>query len=386
MGYFQSIFFLARRDLRAVLGERPTLLWLFVMPPVFFFFIGNITGGFGGFPGEAPVPVVVENSDPGPLAAHFEARLADNMFEIVRPGEPAPGEGQEMRRIVVPADFSARLLAGQGVSVSYRGLEAGFGNDYDLIRVQKAAYTVLADVVTILSAGGDEPPPVTAEALAARRAETRPLRLEITPAGTRKAVPTGFAQAIPGTLVMFTLLVLLTSGAVQLVDERENQLLRRLASVPFTRGQIVAGKWAGRMALAVVQIGFALLVGSWFFAMDWGPDLAMVLVVLFAWGALCTSLALLLGSLAKTQGQVVGLGVFASMGLAALGGCWWPIEIAPDWMQTLSLFLPTGWTMDAMHRLINFGAGAASALPHLLALAAAALLAGWYAGRKFRFV
>ena len=120
--------------------------------------------------------------------------------------------------------------------------------------------------------------------------------------------------------------------------------------------------------------------------MDWGSSLPMVLAVLFAWGALCTSLALLLGSIGQTQGQVTGLGVLTTMLLAALGGCWWPIEVAPEWMQTISHFLPTGWTMDALHRLISFDAGALSALPHFAILLASATLVGWYAGRKFRFI
>lgn len=31
--------------------------------------------------------------------------------------------------------------------------------------------------------------------------------------------------------------------------------------------------------------------------------------------------------------------------LAAWGGCWWPIEITPEWLQKFAMFLPTGWTM-----------------------------------------
>jgi ABC-type multidrug transport system permease subunit len=74
------------------------------------------------------------------------------------------------------------------------------------------------------------------------------------------------------------------------------------------------------------------------------------------------------------------------MGMAALGGCWWSIEVTPPWMQQLSLFLPTGWTMDAMHRLLSFGDDPVSVLPHLAALLGTALLLGSVAARKFRFV
>lgn len=70
-------------------------------------------------------------------------------------------------------------------------------------------------------------------------------------------------------------------------------------------------------------------------------------------------------------------GLLTTMILAALGGCWWPIEITPPWMQSLSLALPTGWAMDALHRLVHFGYGAGAAGPHVAALSLGAIVAGW---------
>jgi ABC-2 type transport system permease protein len=169
------------------------------------------------------------------------------------------------------------------------------------------------------------------------------------------------------------------------VAERRRKVLSRLASTPITRSQVVAGKWGGRLGLGLVQISFAMLAGTLLFKMHWGPDLAMVILVLAAWGGLCASLALLLGSLVTSEGQAVGVGVLASNVLAALGGCWWPIEITPAWMQSLSKFLPSGWVMDALHKLISFQSGPASVLPHLAALLATTLIVGWVAARRFRF-
>jgi ABC-type multidrug transport system permease subunit len=147
----------------------------------------------------------------------------------------------------------------------------------------------------------------------------------------------------------------------------------------------VLGKWGGRLALGFVQIAFAMIAGTVLFGMKWGPSLPMILFLLLGWGGLCAWLALLLGSLVQTEGQAIAVGVLASNALAALGGCWWPIEITPGWMQTISKLLPTGWAMDAMHKLISFQSGATSGLPHVAILLAAALAVGWLAARRFRF-
>jgi len=162
-------------------------------------------------------------------------------------------------------------------------------------------------------------------------------------------------------------------------------LLRRLASAPMTRTEVVAGKWGGRMVLAALQIGSAVVVGTLVFKMRWGPDVAMIIVVLAAWAAFCASAGLLLGSLAKTEGQASGLGVLFANVLAALGGCWWPIEVTPGWMQGLQKLMPTGWTMDALHKLISFEAGAISAVPNVAALLVGALVVTILAINRFKY-
>jgi len=386
MGYFKAVALLARNDLKLALKDRSTILWLFIMPAVFFYFIGTVTQGGMNFVDSA-AKLVVENHDGRYLSQHLESRLEENLFSIIRPQDiPLTVDGEEpvkYRRLTIPPDFTAQLTSQQQVSIAYEGLREGFSNNYDLFRVQKAAFSVLGDLVVVKSAGNDLSPGTLEQATAG----ARPVKLLVTPAGRQMQIPTGFEQAIPGTLVMFTLLVLLTSGAAMLVDDRENQLLRRLASAPLTRGQVVLGKWAGRMALATVQIAVAIGVSfTPLFDMDWGQALPMVVLILLAWGALCTSLALLLGSVAKTDSQAGNLGAFATMTLAALGGCWWPIEVAPAWMQQLQLFIPTGWTMDALHRLISFGMPWHNVLPHLAILIVASILVGWAASKRFRFV
>ena len=42
----QAAWFIARQDLAHMLRRRETLAWVFVMPILFFYFIGTVTGGF----------------------------------------------------------------------------------------------------------------------------------------------------------------------------------------------------------------------------------------------------------------------------------------------------------------------------------------------------
>jgi ABC-type multidrug transport system permease subunit len=153
----------------------------------------------------------------------------------------------------------------------------------------------------------------------------------------------------------------------------------------MSRAGIVLGKWMARLVLALVQIGFALAAGTFLFNMDWGSSLPAVGVLLAAWAAFNATFSILLGSVARSQGQAAGLGVVTSMALGALGGCWWPIEIVPAWMQKLALFLPSGWAMNGMHKLVSFGAPSLAVVPNVAAILAGTLVLGFLATRYFRY-
>lgn len=384
---WRDAWLIARHDLGRMLRARETVLWTFAMPVIFFYFLGTVTGGFATTDPDRPDPIALRGADGGGfLMAELTRRLEEQNFAVATPATEEEAE-QYVRRLTLPEptaghdDLTASVLAGNQAVLTFDRRGEDLNRQYDQLRVSRAVYTVLADLAAASVLDGGASP----ETFAAIEAAPRTVTLQVSPAGRREEPPIGYAQAIPGTLVMFTMLVLLTGGGTQLVIERKQGLLRRLASTPVRRASIVAGKWTARMALGLVQIGFAMLLGRVLFGMDWGAAVGMVGLTLAAWAGLNASLALLLGNLARSEGQMAGIGVLGTMALAALGGCWWPIEITPAWMQSLAGFLPTGWTMDALHKLVNFGYGPAAALPHVAALATAALLSAAAAARTFRY-
>ncbi len=377
---FRDAFFLARNDAWHLLRRRETLMWTFVMPVVFFYFIGAITGG-GSIGSNTKDPIALRaSSDAGFLLDQLVRRLEDRGYRLVRP-QTEQEAARYRRQLIVPDRFTESVLAHHPVRIRFERKGGGLGSDYDEIRVGRAVYTVLADLVV----AGEKNETPTAEALTRLAGMPRPLRVVVERAGAIQRIPSGFEQAVPGTMVMFTLLVLFTTGGVLLVIERNQGLLRRLASSPMSRSSVVLGKWGARMSLGVIQIAFAMLTGTLLFHIHWGPHLPALLVVLFCYGALGATLGILLGNFARTEGQAISFGVIAANLLAALGGCWWPIEVTPPWAQKLAVFLPTGWAMDAIHKLVSFGYGPAAVAPHILVMVVTASLAGLVVARTFRF-
>jgi ABC-type Na+ efflux pump permease subunit len=377
----RNTLFILRKELQYTLRSRETIMWVFVMPIVFIYFIGTVTGGMSGGSGsQQDLLGVWSGANSGFLDEELLLRLRQRDYNVVVV-DSLYKLSRYPRRLTIPAGFTDSVLAGVPTTLQLERRRSGIGGDFDQFRVGRASYTLLADLI-VSRAQNHTPSP---ESFARIRETPRALTVDVEAAGHRKQIPSGYEQAVPGQIVMFTLIIMTTSAAVLLVVERRQGLLRRLAYAPIQRPAIVVGKWGGKLLLGLVQIAFAMLVGTILFHMNWGPSFWMVCVVLVVNAGAMASIGLLLGTLARTEGIAVGIGVATSNVLAALGGCWWPIEITPPWMQKLQLFLPTGWAMDSMHHLISFGDPPATVLPHLAAMliTAAVLLA--VSTRTFRF-
>ena len=352
--------------------------WILVMPLLLSFIIGSLMQVL------APRPeriAVYTPPDTGFLADDMVRRLNAANYDVVRIGEAARLPDYSLR-LAIPGGFTDSVLNGPPAQVELSYPAGSPLADYERYRVDRAVYEMLADLV-VLSKQGRRPEAAT---LAGLTTQPRKLELKVESAGESRKPVLGFQQSVPGFLVMFTLLVSLTSGSMLLIMERRAGVLRRLASTPVNRGAIVAGKLGGRLAIGLIQVGIAMLAGKWWFGVDWGgPKIWAVLLLLAAYAALCATLALLFAILARNEDQSLAAGVIASNVLAALGGCWWPVEITPPWMQHIAMLLPTGWAMDGLHRLLSYGAAPVRILPHVTALALCSVLAGWVAARRFRF-
>jgi ABC-2 type transport system permease protein len=375
----RDAFFLAWMDVRHLFRYREIWVWVFALPITFAYFFGTILSGSYGESDAPDLLTLRAPADAGFLADHLVRQLEARHYQVQRVDDPEEW-AHATRRLTIPAGFTATVLAGQSATIAVERNGGGLGTDYDTLRLSRAIYAVLGDLIVVTQDGETATP----EALRQLAEQPRRLTLKVEPAGQRQEIPTGFEQSVPGSLVFLVLLILL-SGGVSLTIERERGILRRLASSPMRRGAIVLGKGGAWMLVGMIQIGFAMITSTVLFGIRWGPHLPTIVAVLFAYASLAAALGMLLGNLGRTQGQVLTLGLMISNALACLGGCLWPIEITPEWTQRLALFLPTGWAMDALHRLMSFGASPVTVLPHLAALSLSALGAGYLVARSFRF-
>jgi ABC-type multidrug transport system permease subunit len=346
---------IGHNDVRLFLREKTIFIWLLVVPLVFTYFLGYSFRG----PGDpsAPQPAVrMENQDTGFLGQMFLEELGTQGLRLV----DATNRDEAKRGLRIPPDFTTNILNRQPVKLAFftvegSGEEAAALVELRLWRALIAFHAHLVEQATIT--GGAAP---TEEALRAVLRRENPVALKSTYAG-RKPIPVGFSFSLPGNLVSYLLMNLMIFGGATVTWERRAGVLRRLTIHPIRQADIILGKLYGLMLLGLVQITFFLLLGQFLFRVNIGEHFGSILSTLLVLAWVAASLGILVGSLVTAEEKVIGLCVLASLGMAAVGGCWWPLEIAPDSFKTVAHLIPTGWAMDALHQLITFGGGFAEA-------------------------
>jgi ABC-type multidrug transport system permease subunit len=375
----KRILDIGHNDLRLFFKSKSAYIWLFAVPLAFVYFMGFANRGAGDPYNRRP-PVLVENQDTNFLGRVFLDELDTQGMWLLDP----TNRETAARKIQIPDDFTRRVLAGEQSKLGFFKSEGSAESDAMLIearlvRALIAMNSHLLEAATLTNS----PDTITEAQLREVMQKPNPVTFDAKFAG-RKPVPSGFNFSLPGNLVMYLMMNLMIFGGASIAAERRNGVIRRLMVHPVTNLELVMGKIYGLLLLGAAQILFFLVVGKFALGVNLGANLPAVTLTLLVLGWVGSSAGVLVGSLFASEDRVTGLCVLASLLMGALGGCWWPLEIAPPTLQTIALCLPTGWALKALHQLISFGSGLGAVITPMLVLAAFGAAANVLAARFFR--
>lgn len=364
---FRQLLILAFTDIKRVLRRIDTVVWLLIMPLPYVWFFGV---AFKASPAQpVQVTVVVAKADAG--SEQLIELLEEQDYVIERLEEwvsedPMPERGL---RVDLPPRLGELLLtAGEGtVTIWSRG------GSLNATRLEVLIQKALLDLRTLgfaHLARGDE---LSAESFA-DPVEVVPVSVEVSDWGVKREVPSGMKQSIPGNMVMFVLMSVLLTGAVRLLQDREHGHLQRLLAYPIVAGGVVGAQFLSLFLLGVAEALYFLLLGRLIFGQTLGSAPWAVVGIMVLLAAAVSGVGVLLGSVLKNIKQAVAIGLLITLGMSALGGCWWPLEILPDGMKLAAMSLPTGQTVHALIRLMVWEDPASAVLPNALYLAVFALI------------
>jgi ABC-2 type transport system permease protein len=363
---------IARVNLVRLLRDRLGLFFILVLPLIIVLVTGLQFGG--GF--EPRVGVLATNG--GELADELVASL-ERDWQVERYDDAATlaGDVEDGRiafGVVLPDRYTERLLVGETLEVEYRAAtnEVTIGRR-SVVSAAIAEQASVARAARFAAAETGSPVDETFAAAEAVRGSLPEITVEVRTLGESLFPPqlAGFALGAQSQLVLFIFLTSLT-GSAQLILSRTLGVSRRMLSTSTPMPAILLGEALGRFGVALFQGLFIVAATALAFGVDWGDPLGAAAIVV-AFSLVSAGVAMLIGAISTNAEQASSIGVFAGLGIAALGGSMIPPEIFPPIMDTISRFIPHRWALDGFRELIA-GGTIVDVLPQLGVLLVAAVV------------
>ena len=364
---------LAIKDLSQILRDWKSGLFLLIMPLLFTLFFGFVLGSATvPKPDVDPrLPVGVIDRDGGILAANLETLLEES--EVIRPVVLKQDEFESVDQkvhdgalaavVIIPAGYSDKQLAEQPVPLDVvidmnqpsgqtvsRALETVSGRLLGAVEAAHISQNALPQnnlydsLANAISAWQD---PALTVALVKATGQAG--------AGEQGTTSmSGYAQASAGMMVQFSIFGLITSAMV-LMLERKSGTLQRLLSSPIRPYEVIAGHVLAMFCIVFAQQLILVVVGQIVFGVDYARQplaILLMITVLSLWAA---SLGLLISALSRKEDQVITLSLIAMFVFAALGGAWFPLEVAGNTFAAVGHIMPTAWAMDGFQNIVIRG-------------------------------
>ena len=363
---------LASKDTRIFFRDRAALAFAFLLP--FIFVIGFTLALRDVGPENETLQFTLSTQETAGISVlAIDSVASDSGGPIVALEHSEALEAMDSGDIAgfvsFPADFTQRYLAGETSPIEvYEGdvppaeqaALRGFAQEI-ASRFSEARATLSA----VMALGSPEQAARAMERLLAD-ASGPSVELQVEQVG--EIAPFNTSNfVLPGYLTMFVFFTA-AMGAEALARERQTHTLERLMANGVRRESLILGKFLAGAIIGVVQVAVMWIVGALAFNIDLGASPAAVIVLSLLMVLASASFAVLLASFVSNVRTASAAGVLTSLVLAPIGGCWWPLFIAPQFMQQLARLTPHGWTTEGLNRLMLFGAEFGDVLPSMLAL------------------
>lgn len=372
----RTVLTLAGKDLRLLLRDRLSLIWVFAFPLAFALIFGALRSGE-----DVRLPVAVVDRDATPASRDLIGRLAaEPDLEITELADD-PSQRDLAAEGVRRGEWVAFLEIREGFGAVTAPLDAGLGSVLLGVDPSRTAERGYLEGLLARAAWSRVRERLAGQSPLSGIVAEGPEVVEV--AGWRADPRTPFEISFPAA-ILWGLLTTSATFATTLVQERQRGTWLRLRLAPISRRQILAGTGAACFLTCLAVIGLLITVGRLGFGVRVESPLGLFAAALAS--ALCfVGLMLLVSVLGRTVPAVNATAWALFLGMAMLGGGMLPLVSMPGWMQRVSELSPVKWGILAFEGAVWRGFGwREMTLPCavLVAVGSAAFVAGWLRLRR----
>lgn len=321
------------------------------------------------------LPTALVALDEGPLARSvLQAARKTGYFEFVAATTDSEAErliakGQVQFALIIPADFSRRLLRGERPAVAvYADATDPAATGQAVAALQQLASSALVHDLT--------------GPLAALQGSAPPFELRI----HRRYNPEGLTayNVVPGLMGVILTMTLVMMTSMAMTRERERGTLENLLATPVRPLEMMVGKILPYVLIGYAQVMIVFIAARGLFAVpmvgSFGLLSAMVLVFIVA----TLAVGFTFSTIARSQMQSMQMTMFYFLPNMLLSGFMFPFRGMPGWAQALGEVLPLTHFLRIVRGIMLKGSGLAEVLPEAAAIGAFVLAAGTVAMWRYR--
>ncbi len=373
----KKVLAIIRKDILLRFSSKAELLYFLILP-LFFTFL--LAGGTPSGEEDNRIRLVVADQSGTPLSAQLIAALQAS--KTVRP-ELMPlneamaefDERQVSTLLIIPPGLDLEMTQTGGVELELYQQPSNINTLAAEQALLAALNRVTVALQTAQTATSEAERLQAFDSPAARQAyfqsaldmaqelmDTAPPRLAVERASTADPVEYDpAASSSAGQMITWVFIPLVGISAL-FAYERSQGTLRRLLTSPTARATYLLGTITGQVLMALLQMALLLVFGIFVMKLNWGREPLGLALVLVPFALAAAALGTTMGTFIKSEGQANGLSIMTGMVFALLGGCWYPIELFPEFVRNAVKVLPTTWAMQGMLDLALRGGGPAEVL------------------------
>jgi ABC-2 type transport system permease protein len=322
------------------------------------------------------LPVAVVSADHSEFSRSLVAGMENSRYFRVthRPAGEAEGDrlldqGEVQFMLVIPPDFSRRLLRGERPAL----LLAADATDPSASGNALAAFGGIAQQAVERNLSGS---------LARLRAPDPPFDLRL----QRRYNPESLSRfnIVPGLIgVILTMtMVMMTSLAV--TREYERGTMENLLATPARPVEVMIGKIVPYILIGYVQVIVILIAAHFLFEVPMVGSLWLLSVVLALFIAANLAVGFMFSTLARNQIQAMQLTFFFFLPSILLSGFMFPFRGMPQWAQWIGEILPLTHFLRAVRGILLKGNGLEQVAPQLWPILLFMLVTGSVALLRYR--
>lgn len=166
----------------------------------------------------------------------------------------------------------------------------------------------------------------------------------------------GYVDFMGPGIIIFGLLIMIPTSARPIVRDKEKGFMSRLLTTPTRPMDFILGYSLSMVAIAIAQI-IIFMVAAWAMGMDIVGSFWLAFLVFFLTGLCSIGIGMVIASLSKSENQAEPFAWLISMPLASLSGCWFSIEMMPDYLKAFAYTFPYAHAIDASRGVLIRGVG-----------------------------